>query len=627
MADNENYNFDVFLSHNSKDKSVVEKIARRLTKRGIKVWLDKWNLIPGTPWQEEIEDALDQCGTYAVFWGKSGIGPWENEEMRNALATRVRNKQRRVIPVLLPGSPDNKDLKLPSFLARLTWVDFRDNLDDENAFHNLVSGIQGKPPGVTTITPCRVSFVNRQDEIDELTATTISKAPGQYFIVHAPAGYGKTDLLLELEKRFGQKDGWKPARAVVAKRGTLQDIASQLAIALEIELNGGPNKGWGELLVGALIQKFRNNNPPDGLVLLIDLDQELSSDLVRELLDEFIPQVWAGLTNLLAFSSQQSRFRVIIAGRNLANTDAVKQTSLAINKRPLKPFTFDVVKTSAAEFLSKFEPSKIDNFAADVLFLTGGHPGAMAHCFNFVQQQGFPLAHLMQYGDEIWNDYLHRICEHDYQMLAASGLKSIVDPLCVWRYSDDFVLQKLLGKYKVESARDEYDLRDKLAQTNIFEIKGRYLKDDINRRLLVIRLRKIQAEQYQNYATEARMICEKHLKEPDLQSPERWMIEYLFQSLQMNVDGYIVSDQARAALSRKFVKDVAKALKLYLCRPANKTAAQRKQAIHILFDKMDEEDQWEFPFLVNYLLHERDYNEIPYKHLRDQISHLSLGIM
>ncbi|MBI5933480.1 MAG: TIR domain-containing protein [Chloroflexi bacterium] len=625
IKDNE-YKFDVFLSHNNKDKRAVEYIAQRLKKKGKKVWLDKWNLVPGNPWQEEIEEALDQCGTFAVFLGASGIGPWENEEMREAIAARVRDKHRRVIPVLLPGAPDNKNLKLPAFLARLTWVDFRNGLDDENAFHNLISGIQGTPPGVATTTPCRVSFVNRQDEIDELTATTISKTPGQYFIVHAPAGYGKTDLLTELDKRFSQKEGWKPARAVIAKSDTLQDIASQLAVSLEIDLNGGSNKGWGELLGGALIQKFRNNNPPEGLVLLIDLDQELSSDLVRGLLDEFIPQVWASLTNLRAFSSQQSRFRVIVAGRNLANTDAVKQTSLAINKRPLKPFTFDVIKTSAAEFLCNFEPSKIDNFAADVLFLTGGHPGAMAHCFNFVQQQGFPLAQLMQYGDDIWNDYLYRVCEHDYQMLAVADVKSVIDPLCVWRYSDDFVLQKLLGKHKVESVRDEYDLRDKLAQTNIFEIKGRYLKDDINRRLLVIRLRKTQAIQYQIYTNEARTICEKHLKEPDLQSPERWMIEYLFQSLQMNVDGYAISDHARATLSQKFKKDVTKSLKLYLCRPSTKTAAQRKQAIHILFDKMDEEDQWEFPFLVNYLLREHDYNETPYNQLRDQILQLSVGM-
>ncbi len=39
--------FDVFLSHNSKDKAEVEKVAKRLLAVGIRPWLDKWHLSPG----------------------------------------------------------------------------------------------------------------------------------------------------------------------------------------------------------------------------------------------------------------------------------------------------------------------------------------------------------------------------------------------------------------------------------------------------------------------------------------------------------------------------------------------------------------------------------------------------
>ena len=52
--------YDVFLSHSSGDKPVVEELARRLKKEGIEPFLDKWNLIPGQPWQEALEEALDQ---------------------------------------------------------------------------------------------------------------------------------------------------------------------------------------------------------------------------------------------------------------------------------------------------------------------------------------------------------------------------------------------------------------------------------------------------------------------------------------------------------------------------------------------------------------------------------------
>jgi TIR domain len=47
--------FHVFLSHSSTDKPAVEELARRLAGEGIQAWLDKWNLIPGDPWQPAIE--------------------------------------------------------------------------------------------------------------------------------------------------------------------------------------------------------------------------------------------------------------------------------------------------------------------------------------------------------------------------------------------------------------------------------------------------------------------------------------------------------------------------------------------------------------------------------------------
>ena len=49
-----------------------------------------------------------------------------------------------VIPVLLPGF--KKPADIPEFLAQRIWVEF-DTLEDREAFHRLVSGIQGKAPG------------------------------------------------------------------------------------------------------------------------------------------------------------------------------------------------------------------------------------------------------------------------------------------------------------------------------------------------------------------------------------------------------------------------------------------------------------------------------------------------
>jgi hypothetical protein len=140
--------YKAFLSHNSSDKAAVEKIAIRLQdERNLRVFLDKWHLIPGDPLQEELEKALDQSETCVIFLGPSGLGPWQNEEMRVALDERLNNGKFRVIPVLLPSAKPFDRNSLPPFLRRLLWVDFRNGLDNNEEFGRLVAGICGYQPG------------------------------------------------------------------------------------------------------------------------------------------------------------------------------------------------------------------------------------------------------------------------------------------------------------------------------------------------------------------------------------------------------------------------------------------------------------------------------------------------
>jgi hypothetical protein len=60
--------YDVFLSHNSTDKPAVEILARRLVEAGLTPWLDKWNLVPGEPWQEAIEGRWMPARPWLSSW-------------------------------------------------------------------------------------------------------------------------------------------------------------------------------------------------------------------------------------------------------------------------------------------------------------------------------------------------------------------------------------------------------------------------------------------------------------------------------------------------------------------------------------------------------------------------------
>ena len=70
--------FDIFLSHNGKDKPSALELAKALQHRGLKVWFDAWALTPGRPWQEEIEAGILSSRCAAVLIGVDGLGPWED---------------------------------------------------------------------------------------------------------------------------------------------------------------------------------------------------------------------------------------------------------------------------------------------------------------------------------------------------------------------------------------------------------------------------------------------------------------------------------------------------------------------------------------------------------------------
>jgi TIR domain-containing protein len=127
----ETNDFDVFLCHNNKDKPEVKRIGERLKELGMYPWLDEWELQPGKPWQHSLEQQIIQIKSAAVFVGKDGIGPWQQEELEAFLSEFVE-RGCPVIPVLLPDAP--KEPQLPVFLKARTWVVLRFN--GSKTFHN-----------------------------------------------------------------------------------------------------------------------------------------------------------------------------------------------------------------------------------------------------------------------------------------------------------------------------------------------------------------------------------------------------------------------------------------------------------------------------------------------------------
>ncbi|QDT25137.1 Chaperone protein HtpG [Gimesia panareensis] len=131
--------YDVFLCHNTNDKTEVRRIGIYLRSRGILPWLDDWELRPGIPWQDELQKHIEKIPSAAVFVGDSEVGPWQNIEL-NAFIKEFIDRKCPVIPVLLRSC--RREPKLPVFLNTMKQVDFRKRRPDPISM--LIWGITGK---------------------------------------------------------------------------------------------------------------------------------------------------------------------------------------------------------------------------------------------------------------------------------------------------------------------------------------------------------------------------------------------------------------------------------------------------------------------------------------------------
>ena len=130
--------FDVFLCHHGIDKPIIKQIGEQLKGQGILPWLDEWELRPGLPWQRLLEEQIKQIKSAAVFVGKNGIGPWQEQELEAFLRAFVKRGY-PVIPVLLEDAPQTPEL--PIFLGGMTWVDFR--VREPDPLQQLFWGVTG----------------------------------------------------------------------------------------------------------------------------------------------------------------------------------------------------------------------------------------------------------------------------------------------------------------------------------------------------------------------------------------------------------------------------------------------------------------------------------------------------
>lgn len=157
--------YDVFLCHNRHDRPVVKDVADALQlEAGVLFFLDEYAIPASVEFLRYIEVEMRRCASCAIFLGPSGWGPTHILEARLALAIEEQRKDFRIIPVALPGCPEEAWGALfgTGSSPKFSWIDFRSDTD-EAARSRLLEAVQGefttRAAGPEAVTPY---YIRRQ---------------------------------------------------------------------------------------------------------------------------------------------------------------------------------------------------------------------------------------------------------------------------------------------------------------------------------------------------------------------------------------------------------------------------------------------------------------------------------
>ncbi len=118
----------VFLSHNSKDKPFVRKLADSLRSAGHVVWIDEAEINIGDSLVEKIREGLDKVDYVAAILSENSIASsWVQRELDISSNREIAEKRVILLPLML------QQVDLPGFLMGKRYGDFTsDDLYDHS---------------------------------------------------------------------------------------------------------------------------------------------------------------------------------------------------------------------------------------------------------------------------------------------------------------------------------------------------------------------------------------------------------------------------------------------------------------------------------------------------------------
>ncbi|MBN1323813.1 MAG: tetratricopeptide repeat protein, partial [Methanotrichaceae archaeon] len=237
--------FDVLFIYNKGDSEKVETLASQLIDAGFRVWLDIWQIIPGSSWTIEFKHAISEIPIIFICIGPNGLGGSSKKELLQAISMRDSKEDCLLIPILLPGSsPEDiphelknvqlsdlrrglNNLVLPQYILNILKKSKKKNAESSfdqrsqvigsqmniigNASDLKISMCQSKVLSMHSLVkpvphqfpPPLQGFTGRDDEIQEILAAFDQGAT--IIGLRGKGGIGKTELALILAERLKER--------------------------------------------------------------------------------------------------------------------------------------------------------------------------------------------------------------------------------------------------------------------------------------------------------------------------------------------------------------------------------------------------------------------------------------
>ncbi|MDM8527397.1 hypothetical protein QUF58_04225 [Anaerolineales bacterium HSG24] len=525
------------------------------------------------------------------------------DKLRTWLDDLVDNEYRDIIRGFLSSEEQTRLPKPLDFIDRGAFLGHVKNLKRLEKLENYLiyqypDRYKSEQEPVKQVEP----FINQESTIE---AILLPYGP-QYHFLDAPAGYGKTALLLELKRRLRTSAlcAYISADTYPTFPQLVYALFSVFGLLLPENYNTMSINRLLLELGGQLKQKRQINQ---SVYILIDLEKLPSSSILKALLTQLIPRLHRNL---------KDKFRVVIAGRYLANHEVVKNSNLQPHIHQLNLFTYDILLTLVRNYLSDMEDDQErQDISAHIFHLSGGHPGAMVKLLGrYKRINPTPDEFLHDYKSEI--NIIMTKAIADVRSDIPEKLLNIMDILGPCRRFNYQFLQKFMD-LKLLPQDDAYDLADSLIGSYLITTTSGFLQDDITSRLLSIRLRQENPKLFLTICQSARDIYANDLANPTIHRPEIVLLELLFHELQLHYyqhhHGQLVElgQSERQTLAEQFFELLDKHLQLLM---------KNRDVRHMsrILDETSSKDK-HFQFTLNYFLRETSYTERPYNRLREYL--------